>query len=43
MTRIIGIFFLNDKCFSSHMTQISEHINSSNQIFIPIINRRKLF
>ena len=30
-------FFINDTKISSHMDQISEHINSSNQKFIPMI------
>ena len=31
MEFVIVIFFLNDKKLSSHMTQISENIYSSNQ------------
>ena len=33
MVGIIAIFFLNDKKLSSHMDQISEQINFSNNKF----------
>ena len=31
MAVFLDIFFINDKKLSSHMAQISEHINSTNQ------------
>ena len=43
MSGIIVIFVLRDKKLSSHMDQISEHINISNKKIIPMIQGAKLF
>ena len=42
MAGVIVIFVLNDKKLSSHMVQISEHINSSNSKIHSYYQMRKI-